>query len=106
MQFQDDRTEEQRWTHTVLVGGRDRCMSGWGKARGGSSWAFWACEPDAADAVERWVKSRGDIERIGRDLPGRRSRGHCHTYVVTNDHPALYVRNALLIAAHATEPMP
>ena len=52
--YVDDRTQEQRATHTIIVWGRDRFMSGWGQARGGYSWAGWACEPKDADRVESW----------------------------------------------------
>ena len=36
MIMQDDRTEAQRKTHTLAIGGTDRFMSGWGLAKGGS----------------------------------------------------------------------
>ena len=89
--FQDDRTDFQRaQTHTVLIGGRDKFMSGWGGAEGCTSWAYWACRPEDADTVERWVKSRGDIVNVKRKPTNfHPSGGVCHVYVVTEGHPSL-----------------
>lgn len=95
MEIQDDRTPEQRKTHTWLVIGTDRCLSGWGKARGGASIAAWACDPNDRDKVLRWVESRSDMKRVreSSEFGGRRYRpkgvGHCHIYVVDANHPAL-----------------
>lgn len=97
MQVEDDRTDEQRQTHRYLVGGTDRCLSGWGLAAGGVSFAFWACEGmEAARVVQRWVASRGDIKRVrmvydgdGKARYRPQGRGHCHIYDVTTGHPAL-----------------
>ena len=90
MKLVDDRTEEQRKTHVVLWGGTDRFMSGWGEATGGVSYAFWACTPDDDATVERWIRSRGDIQRVRQVMSTYKSagRGHCHIYVVDNGHPA------------------
>jgi hypothetical protein len=91
MQFDDDRTPEQQRTHHVLIGGTDSFLSGWGKAEGGQSYAFWACEPTVANRVERWVRNRGDMQRVRIVGTGYKPRGagHCHVYVVTDAHPAL-----------------
>ena len=93
MILQDDRTAEERETHTVIVLGTDSFMSGWGMCRdGGISYAGWACRPDDLDKVERWVRSRGDMKRVrivgGDYTPGNLS-GHCHIYVVRDNHRAL-----------------
>ena len=92
MIFQDDRTALERLELTELVGGRDSFMSGWGKADGGASFAFWACTPaDLAD-VEAWVNGRGDITRCDlADLLNRpRSQHeHVHVYAVRAHHIAL-----------------
>jgi hypothetical protein len=92
----DDRTEEQQRTHTVLMGGIDRCMSGWGGAENRLSRAYWAVpnNADQADSLWRWVASRGDISRptvYYHGLPGhiRSSGDHIHIYVVRDGHPAL-----------------
>ena len=88
----DDRTPEQKQSHTWIVKGRDKCLSGWGGAEGGSSYAGWACKPDDVDQVEQWVRSRGDIQRVFVCTPGYHLSGgkndHYHIYVVNENHPA------------------
>ncbi len=92
---EDDRTPEQEKTHTILVAGTDRCLSGWGQANGGSSVAAWACTSEDHANVEAWVDSRGDMKRVRTviDRSGDRYRprnaAHLHIYVVTKGHPAL-----------------
>ena len=96
MIYQDDRTEEQKKTHTWLVIGTDRCLSGWGQAEGGTSVAAWACEPINKGKVLRWVSSRSDMLRV-RELSelyknrNYRPKGaaHYHIYIVKKGHPAL-----------------
>jgi len=95
-EIQDDRTPEQTETHTILIGGYDSFLSGWGKAEGGASYAFWACRERDRAQVARWVKRRGDISNI-RALRCRESiasirrikGAHCHIYAVNKNHPAL-----------------
>jgi hypothetical protein len=99
MEYQDDRTEAQLRTHTVIVYGRDSFLSGWGKARGGASYAGWACTPNNARTVKAWVKARKDIENVqshrqGLDpiLPEElvpETCKHFHVYAVGDGHPAL-----------------
>lgn len=89
MIFQDDRTAAERAELTELVGGRDSFMSGWGKADGGSSFAFWACAPVHLEQVETWVDGRDDITRcdLAELLAGdRHEHEHCHIYAVRADH--------------------
>ena len=88
MILQDDRTPEQMLTHTVVIGGTDRFMSGWGHARGGTSVAGWACRPEDAKTVMEWVEARKDMKRV-RHLPARPKAAHVHIYVVTENHPAV-----------------
>jgi hypothetical protein len=92
--YVDDRTEEQFQTHTQLVGGHDRFMSGWGGARGGKSYAAWACRPEDFDRVWLWVNRRKDLKnvRVEEGSFKVRGAGHCHTYVVDEGHPALAAR--------------
>jgi hypothetical protein len=91
--IKDDRTPEQRRTHTLAVVMRDRFMSGWGGARDGYSRAAWAV-PDGATlhSTERWVRSRGDAQYVNVvDLATYRpprSTAHFHIYVVDAEHPA------------------
>lgn len=91
MERQDDRTDEQRQTHTVLVVGTDRFLSGWGKAKNGTSYAAWACQPEHAETVERWVRARGDQQRVRVMYDDYRPRGagHLHIYIVGPKHAAL-----------------
>lgn len=90
--IQDDRTDAERATHTWLVIGTDRWMSGWGGARGGASYAAWACRPEDRREVLAWVEGRGDMTRVREAMePYKPGRGcvHLHVYVVDDEHPAL-----------------
>jgi hypothetical protein len=92
MQLTDDRTPIQRTTHPVLIGGTDRFLSYWGGAENGPSYAFWACRPAHECTIRQWVQSRSDIIRYREVSPDYRppsGPGHCHIYVVTENHPAL-----------------
>lgn len=85
MILKDDRTEAQKKTHTTIVMGTDSFMSGWGDARGGSSYAGWACKESEINACESWVQGRRDMKRVRivsgdyRPIPSK--PGHCHIYV-------------------------
>ena len=100
MELEDDRTQEQVQSHYILIGGTDRFMSGWGKAEGGKSYAFWACRPDDERNVMEWIERRGDIQRIrtvGNDYRPK-GKGHCHIYVVNENHPSVSRKYELLNA--------
>lgn len=95
----DDRTDEQKWTHDTLIGGRDRLLSGWGRASR-SSYAYWACRREDVGAVTDWVNARGDISRVccysgdkfrhmEQDDGETTWSDHVHIYVVGDNHPAL-----------------
>ena len=45
MILEDDRTLEQKKTHTSLIIGTDSFLSGGGEADKGKSFAAWACTP-------------------------------------------------------------
>ncbi len=82
---QDDRTAEQRATHSTLVIGTDGWMSGWGGAKGGASYAAWACTPDDESECTNWVESRGDMSRVRVTCdPYRPKCAHLHIYVFTS----------------------
>ena len=87
MFIQDDRTEEQKGTHTWLVIGTDKFLSGWGKAEGGKSFAVWACKPENHNDCFWFVAKRGDMSRVrefseyGKLRYRPKGRGHCHIYV-------------------------
>jgi len=89
----DDRTHAELQTHPIVWLGTDPIMSGWGAAEGGASYAGWACRPEDAHLVERWVRARGDLLRVREAGPGYRPStnhcSHCHVYVVGPDHLAL-----------------
>ena len=91
MIIEDERTPEQRKTHTLLVVGTDKFLSGWGLAEGGTSYAAWACTREHWDKVFNWVRRRGDQKRVRQVCePWRpRGKGHAHIYVVGENHPAL-----------------
>lgn len=85
----DDRTPDERKTHTILVVGTDSFLSGWGEASGGLSYAAWACTSEQLPRVERWVRSRSDMKRVRiASDPYRPRCKHLHVYVVDNEHPA------------------
>ncbi len=91
MNVRDDRTPEQKKTHTWLVVGTDPGMSGWGMAAGGTSYAVWACKPDDRKEVLEWVESRKDMRRV-REVSGNyrpSGKGDCHIYVVTETHSSV-----------------
>ncbi len=81
---EDDRTPEQRKTHTWLVVGTDSCLSGWGGARGGLSYAAWACKPEDRHECLAYVEGRSEMKRVRETTdpysPGR-GCSHLHIYV-------------------------
>jgi hypothetical protein len=94
----DDRTDEQRRTHTVLVLGTDDVMTRWGRECGmvgktGRSIAAWACRPEHVQAVTAWAKGRNDLKRVRTATECRfpRNGDHIHIYVVDDEHVALGV---------------
>ena len=88
---QDRRTPDQKNTHTRIVQGVDRALSGWGGATGGTSIAAWACRPEDRARVEAWVRNRRDLERVtvteGTRVPA--GCAHYSLYVVHTEHTAL-----------------
>lgn len=88
---EDDRTEEQLKTHTILVTATDKFLSGWGQAKGGDSKCAWACSSrEIADKVFKWVSERKEMKYVGMtDRPWRPHAAHVHIYVVDENHPAL-----------------
>lgn len=91
MKVRDDRTEEQKKTHRIIIGMTDSFMSGWGGAEGGVSYAGWACTDGDQYRVERWVRSRSDAKRVRILFDTWRPKGigDCHIYVVEPGHAAL-----------------
>ena len=84
MILQDDRTSEQKLTHNLVVMMTDRCLSGWGQAQGGPSYAGWAFQDGELATVMGWVQARTDAKRVRvvlGDYRPPRGPGHCHIYV-------------------------
>jgi hypothetical protein len=88
---QDDRTAEQKKTHTVLITATDRFMSGWGACKDGISKCAWACKPEHAEAVYQWVNARKEMKYVnivcGAWYP--KNAKHVHIYLVHDEHMAL-----------------
>jgi len=87
MEIKDDRSEEERATHTELIVMRDSFMTG----QGGASYAAWACLPEHSKRVLEWVQSRSDAKNVrvrgSNYVP--RGEGHYHVYVVSDGHSSL-----------------
>ena len=87
----DERTSEQRKTHTWLVTATDKFMSGWGKCSNGLSKCAWACEPKNRQKVLNWVRNRKEMryvnEHVGNWYP--KNAEHVHIYIVNDGHPSL-----------------
>jgi hypothetical protein len=90
----DDRTEEEKGTHTLAVVARDSFMSGWGGARGGASRCAWAFDPAKvnSDRVFNWVKDRSEMKYVSlvdiRTYRPPSGTQHFHIYVCGPDHVA------------------
>lgn len=97
MKIQDDRHDfnevSEVITHTNLIGGKDSFMSGWGRAKHGVSYAYWACTDDQVDRVIQWICSRSDQPNPKHiddtQLPKGGPDDHLHIYCVRDGHPAL-----------------
>jgi len=82
MMVVDDRTADEKKTHTLGVVGTDTFMSGWGLANKGLSYAVWACTPDDVDVIEKRIRNRGDMKRVRIvTLNGYTARGATHTHI-------------------------
>lgn len=91
--IEDDRTPEQKKTHRWGVVARDRTMSGWGGASGGTSRCAWACPVEVnTDRVFNWARSCRNLQRVALvDLATYRppaGTAHFHIYVCDPDHVA------------------
>ncbi len=86
----DDRTPEQKKTHTWGVVARDKFMSGWGVAKSGHSRCAWACSSLAmAERAEKWVSNRSEMRNVSV-VDYRAPRGAAHFQRVCEaGHPAL-----------------
>ena len=91
--LKDDRTESTTQSHTVLIGGKDKCLSHWACNDGRASYAYWACRPEDADAVSAWVAGRSDLTSVRRRgerfVQSLSQDSDVHVYVVVASHPSL-----------------
>ena len=96
--IEDDRTPEQRKTHTWAVVARDKFMSGWGGAHGGASRCAWAVPDEMVsnglfDRLERWVRNRSEMVYVNVvKLDSYRpptGTAHFHIYVADINHPGV-----------------
>ena len=90
----DDRSTEQKNTHVWGVVAKDKFMSGWGGAAGGTSRCAWAVPAGSSlERVFNWVSSRKDLRNVNivnlNTYRAPRGTAHFHIYVVTENHPAL-----------------
>ena len=89
----DDRTPEQKKTHTWGIVARDKFLSGWGGAATGASRCAWACHPDVnTDRVFNWVKNRSEMRYVAlvnlSTYRPPRGTAHFHIYVCDPEHAA------------------
>ena len=92
MILQDDRTPEQKLTHTTLITATDKFMSGWGQASQGLSKCAWACSnPVHADKIFDWVSNRSEMKYVNIHYRNewKPRAAHVHIYVVDETHPAI-----------------
>jgi hypothetical protein len=96
MIIQDDRTAEQKLTHTIGIVARDKCLSGWGYAANGASRCAWAVDQTTVnpDRVFNWVAKRSEMVYVNivdlRTYRAPRGTAHFHIYVCNPGHPAAY----------------
>ena len=90
--YRDERTEEQKKTHTILVTAKDKFLSGWGMAQNGSSYCAWAIDPNEAnpDKLLHWVDQRKDMIYVNLRYDGGKNwnpnAAHVAIYVVDKNH--------------------
>lgn len=86
----DQRDDVELYKKGVIC--RDKCLSGWGLAKGGSSWAIWAGPPELNyEKLYDWVNGRSDsqyvriVEDINKYRPPRTAK-HLTIYVIDENH--------------------
>jgi hypothetical protein len=91
IRIKDDRTDEQKITHTKMVLARDTFMSGWGECENGNSYAAWAlpkdAQPSEVSRATQWVRMRDEMRGIRIKpttyRPSSSPNDHLHIYVWT-----------------------
>jgi hypothetical protein len=94
MKLVDDRTEEQKVSHSWAIVARDSFMSGWGGASGGTSRVAWAFDSSIDNSrLERWVRDRREMKNVNvvnlTKYRAPKGTAHFHIYVVNENHPSL-----------------
>jgi hypothetical protein len=98
MTKEDDRSPEQKTTHTWAVVARDNFLSGWGEAKNGVSRCAWAVPDEFVhdgrlDRLERWVRRRSEMRYVSvvclKSYRPPRGTVHFHIYVADADHPGI-----------------
>lgn len=93
MNIVDERNTAQKETHKWAIIAKDKAMSGWGPARGGSSRVAWAVSADLnAEKLLGWVRSRSEMKNVTfANLDTYRApkgTSHFRIYVTNANHPA------------------
>ena len=94
MIYKDQRTDEQKKTHTILVTAKDKFMTGWGHAQNGASYCAWAVNPNEASHAKllHWVESRPEMKYINVRYDGgknwRPNAAHVSIYAIDANHPS------------------
>jgi|GEM_PF-1541339 len=92
--IKDDRTNEERGTHTLAIVARDSAMSFWGAAKHGHSRCAWAFDPSKVDPLRvlAWVKNRKEMKYANivrvNDYRCPRGTAHFRIYTCDDSHPA------------------
>jgi hypothetical protein len=92
--YQDQRTDGQKKTHTILVTAKDKFLSGWGMAQNGSSYCAWAVNPNEASCTKlfQWVNNRSEMKYVNIRYDGgknwRPNAAHVSIYAIDANHPS------------------
>ena len=93
MILKDDRTDEQKLTHSWAVVAKDKFMSGWGGAKGGASRVAWAVDDlSKTSKLFDWVDARSEMKYTNvvnlKNYRAPKGTAHFHIYVAGEGHPA------------------
>jgi hypothetical protein len=83
MIIQDSRTPEEKKNTIGYVVGTDKFLSGWGSARGGSSFfAVSITNHEHLDSVMKKMNNHSDFKNVRFNLRSWRPKGEGHTHIV------------------------
>lgn len=92
MKITDDRTDQEKDTHTELVCVIDVEVTSWDSPTVYRQITAWACHPYHTEAVHKWacqVNKGMQIKLCDSASFKPRGKGHCHIQVVLDNHPAV-----------------